>query len=268
MYPLVAARASTEARRHTTREIGVSEMDSQRGGEQWRLSPEMEAELRQTLLRLRIQGASDQETAEQLMRSPAVLEILHEVTKAKSLKTPLARTPTDWWLRLRRDPDLREEWRCETFIVLDRRLRAKPDDGCDPDQNVAGYWRMKVVYAAIRAAWNLYGESRFKPRYDREGKKKVVPVKCFSESGKERAHERHEDKRATAELADMEFRLDAAMLIDGLEDPRQQAVMWLSAMDGYNYPEIAEKLDITFEKVRYAAEKARNAIEKRLNGAA
>src|SRR5581483_7855042 len=143
--------------------------------------------------------------------------------------------------------DLRDEWRCETFSVLGCRLLANPKRVGDPEKNLGGYWRMKVVYAAIKAAANLCGKRRFKSRYDREKKKKVVPVKCFSESGTEKAHERHEDKRAAAELVEMEFRLDVAMLIDGLEDPRQQAVMRLSAMQGYNYPEIAEKLDITFE---------------------
>ena len=66
----MAARRATWARRHTTREIGVSEMDSQRGGEQWNDSLEAEAEFRQTLLRLRTEGTSNKETAEQVMRSP------------------------------------------------------------------------------------------------------------------------------------------------------------------------------------------------------
>ncbi|HEY7326620.1 MAG TPA: sigma-70 family RNA polymerase sigma factor [Gemmataceae bacterium] len=243
-------------------------MDSHRGGEPYSDLLEAEAEFRQTLLRLKIEGGSNEEKAGQLLRSPFVLGLLKKVTDKNELRTAKgSRTPELWWAQLRKDPHLREEWLSETFVVLDRRLRATPDD-CDLGKNVGGYWRMKVVYAAIRAAWNLLGESRFKSRYDPEREERVVPVKCFSESGTEKAHKRHEDKRAAADLVEMEFRLDVAMLIDGLEDPRQQAVMRLSAMEGYNYPEIAEKLDITFEQVRYAVEKARNAIEMRLNGAA
>jgi RNA polymerase sigma factor (sigma-70 family) len=238
-------------------------MDSQRGGGKWNDLLEAEAEFRQSLLRLKTEGGSDEEKAGQLLRSPFVLALLKKVTDRNELRTAKgSRTPEYWWEQLRRDDDLREEWRCETFAVLGRRLRAKPDDGCDLGQNVGAFWRMKIVYAAIRAAWNLLGESRFKSRYDPEREERVVPVKCFSESGKEKAHERHEDKRATADLVDMEFRLDVAMLIDGLEDPRQQAVMRLSAMEGYDYPEIAEKLDITFEQVRYAAKKARSGACK------
>jgi hypothetical protein len=192
-----------------------------------------------------------------------------KVTGKNELKTETgARTPELWWAQLRKNPDLRDEWRCETFAVLGCRLIADPKQVGDPEKNLGAFWRVKIVYAAIRAAWNLLGKSRFKSRYDPEREERVVPVKCFSESGTEKAHKRHEDKRAAADLVEMEVRLDVAMLIDGLDDQRQQAVMRLSAMEGYNYPEIAEKLDLTFEKVRYAAEKARDAIEKRLNGAA
>jgi RNA polymerase sigma factor (sigma-70 family) len=269
MNPLVAARASTEARRHTTREIGVSEMDSQRGGGQWDELLEAEAEFRQTHLRLTTEGAGDEQRARQLLRSPFVARLLMKVTGKNELRTDAgARTPELWWAQLRKNPDLRDEWRCETFAVLGRRLLADPKKVGEPDRNLGGYWRTKIVYAAIRAAWNLLGASRFKSRYDPEREERVVPVKCFSESGKEKAHERHEDKRAAADLVEMEFRLDVAMLIDGLEDPREQAVMRLSAMEGYDYPEIAEKLDLTFEQVRYAVKKARKAIEKRLIGAA
>jgi RNA polymerase sigma factor (sigma-70 family) len=265
----VAASASTEARRHTTREIGVSEMDSQRGGGQWNDLLEAEADFRQAHLRLTTEGASDEEKARHLLRSPFVEGLLMKVTGKNELKTETgARTPELWWAKLRKNPELRDEWRCETFAVLGCRLLAAPKQVGDPEKNLGGYWRMKVVYAAIRAAWNLVGTSRFKSRYDPEREERVVPVKCFSESGKEKAHVRHEDKRAAADLVEMEFRLDVAMLIDGLEDPRQQAVMRLSAMEGYDYPEIAEELAISFEQVRYAVKQARKAIEKRLNGAA
>lgn len=267
----MAARASTEARRHTTREIGVSEMDSQRGGEQWRLSPELEAELRQTLLRVRTEGASNQEILKQLMRSPAVLEIVHEVTRKNSVKTRQgASTPGRWWLALRKDPELREEWRCETVYVLGRRLRAAleadPEAAHkqlgDPEQNVAGYWRMKVAYAAIKAADNLIRESGFKTRYDPE-RQREVSVECFDPSVRGGILD-GEDKKAEADLMEMELRLDLAMLIDGLENRREREVMRLSEVEGYDYPEIAAKLGISYENVRGAVERAREAFQKRL----
>lgn len=56
------------------------------------------------------------------------------------------------------------------------------------------------------------------------------------------------------------------MLIDGLENPRQRAVMRLSAMK-YDYPEIAAQLGLSFEQVRYAVEQARKVLLKRLQRA-
>jgi DNA-directed RNA polymerase specialized sigma24 family protein len=321
----VAARASTEARRHTTREIGVSEMDSQRGGEQWRLSPELEAELRQTLLRLRTVGVSNPDSAEQLMCSPAVLEIVQEVTKANSLKAPRGKTPKDWWLLLRKNPELRDEWRWETVDVLGRRLRAALEANReaalealgDLEQNVVGYWRTRVTYSAIKAAFNLHKESRFKTGYDRK-QKRAVCVECFDPSVRGGILD-GEDRRAEGEVVEMELRLDLAMLIDRLEDPRQREVMrlclmgydyqdiapelgiserhvldaveqarrvlwkgmgneramridrledprqrevmWLSDMERYNYPEIAAKLGLSYEQVRYAVEQARKQLD-------
>ena len=244
-------------------------MDIQRGGEPCSDLLEAEAEFRQTLLRLTTEGASDEERARELLRSPFVEGLLMKVTGKNELKTETgARTPELWWAQLRKNPDLRDEWRCETFVVLGCRLLADPKQVGDPERNLGAFWRVKIVYAAIRAAWNLLGKNRFKSRYDQEREERVVPVKCFSESGTEKAHKRHEDKRAAADLVEMEARLDAAMLIDGLDDPRQQVVMRLSAMDGYNYPEIAAKLGITFEQVRYAAKNARKTIKKRLQGVA
>jgi DNA-binding CsgD family transcriptional regulator len=225
-------------------------MDGQRGGRRWDDSPEVEAEFRQTLLRLRTGGASNQETAEQLMRSPFVLGLVKKVTGRNELKAGRgARTPEGWGTRLWKDPDLRDEWRCETVHLLGRRLRARPDDGCDLGLNVGGYWRTKVVYAAIKAAWNLYREGR----------------SCGT-SLKDGAVERIEDERAARGLAETELRLDVAMLIDGLENPRQRAVMRLSAMK-YDYPEIAARLGLSFEQVRYAVEQARKVLLKRLQRA-
>jgi RNA polymerase sigma factor (sigma-70 family) len=251
MNPLVAAGASTGGLPTPRVEIGVSEMDGQRGGRQWDDSPEGEAEFRQTLLRLKTEGASNQEIAEQLMRSPFVLELVKKVTGKNELKTGKgARTPAYWWTQLRKDPELREEWRCETVCLLGSRLRAKPDKCGDLDLNVGGFWRMKVVYAAIRASWNLHEESR-----------------SCGMSLKEGANEFFEDKTAEGDLMEMELRLDLAMLIDGLENPRQREVMRLSAMK-YDYPEIAVKLGISYEQVRYAVEEARKVLQTRLRRAA
>jgi hypothetical protein len=239
-------------------------MDSSRGDGQWSDWSDAEEGFRQTLLRLQIEGGSSQKKTEVLLRSPYVLGLLKKVTSKNQLRTAKgSRTPEFWWAELQKDPDLREEWRCETVVVLGHRLREKPD-GCDTGKNVGGYWRMKLVYAAIRAAWNLLGERGFRPRYDPESQKRVVPVKCFGECGQDKANEGHEDKRAAADLTEMDFRLDIAMLVDGLKDPRQRAVMRLSAVEGYNYREIAAKLRISFEQVRYAVEQARKVITLRV----
>ncbi|HJT79478.1 MAG TPA: sigma factor-like helix-turn-helix DNA-binding protein [Gemmataceae bacterium] len=244
-------------------------MDSQRGGEQWRLSPELEAELRQTLLRLRTEGVSNPDIAEQLMRSPAVLDIVHEVTKANSLKALRGKTPKDWWLLLRKNPELRDEWRWETVVVLDRRLRAALEAGPeaalktlgDPEQNVAGYWRMKVTYAAIKAASILHKESRFRTGYDRK-QQREVSVECFDPSVRGGILD-GEDKRAEDDSVEMELRLDLAMLIDRLEDPRQREVMRLSLM-GYDYKDIAPELGISEPHVLDALEQARRVLWKGL----
>jgi DNA-directed RNA polymerase specialized sigma24 family protein len=37
--------------------------------------------------------------------------------------------------------------------------------------------------------------------------------------------------------------------------------MWLSEMERYNYPEIAAKLGLSYEQVRYAVELARKQLD-------
>lgn len=182
------------------------------------------------------------------MRSPFVLGLVKRATDKNELKTDRgARTPEGWGALLWKDPDLRDEWQCETVCVLGGRVRADPDKLGDPEQNVGGYWWVKVVFAAIKAAWNLYGEGR----------------RCGT-SFKDTEDESFEDETAEADLLEMELRLDLAMLIDGLEDPREREVMRLSEVEGYDYPEIAAKLGISYENVRGAVERAREAFQKRL----
>jgi DNA-directed RNA polymerase specialized sigma24 family protein len=126
---------------------------------------------------------------------------------------------------------------------------------CDLERKVGPYWRLIIEYKAARAAHRLWREAG-KPtskRRDGEEKSKKADVKVKTDSD------------AVARLPDegdclMEARLDIAMLVDGLKDPRQRAVMRLSAVEGYNYPEIAAKLRISFEQVRYAVEQARKEL--------
>lgn len=226
-------------------------MDSQRG--QWKISPELEDEFRKLLLRVGINGPRDQETVEQLIRSPFVLELVMKLTAGNSLRAGQGHTPWNWAKQLWREPGLREDWQCETTCILARRLRAKEknkDRECDLEKNFVGYWRDKVAYAAIKAAWGLYKERR----------------SCGLSFG-DGTEETIEEMSAADDQAEMEIRLDLAMLIDGLEDPRQRAVMRLSATQ-YNYSEIAAKLGISYEQVRYAVEQARKVLLKRLKQAA
>jgi hypothetical protein len=226
-------------------------------------SAEAEATFRDTLVRLKAEGASNQRIAEAVMRDPFVLSLLWGVTSndyAEKLRTACrARPPLDWEHRLAKEPGLRDEWRCETIYLIGKRLRAKWDDKCDLDRlRIGGYWRVKLTYAAIKAAWNLHGESRLKVR------RGPSAVHCCGDAmpyfGEETPQE------STTDLG-----LDLLMAIDELENPRQRAVMRLSIL-GHNYRGIAEQLTkndpegkkVTYDMVRDAHEKAREILRKKL----
>lgn len=239
-------------------------MDRQGFGKKWvgDDSQEAEAAFRETLVRLRAEGASNQEMAEAVMRSPFILGLLWVVTAKRRLKAGRgARTPLDWDELLAKEPDLREEWRCETLHILGRRLRTKWDARCDLQRpRIGGYWRVKVVYAAIKAAWNLHGESRLKVRRNR-----TAVVNCCG-GGAEWLPDR-KCKEGSADLV-----IDVKLAINGLESDRQREVMRLSLAD-YTYREIADVLTeangpdghkVTYEMVRGAFEKAREVMKKRL----
>jgi hypothetical protein len=231
-------------------------------------SPEAEATFHETLIRLRAERASNQKIAETVMRSPFVLALVWVVTAKKTLRAGKeARPPFAWEDQLARDPDLREEWRCETVRILGERLRTKGNSQkeernaeCDLDRpSIGGYWRVKIMYAAIKAAWNLHGEGRLKVR------RGSASVQCYGDG-----MSCFDDKKLKEGPSDL--RLDLIAAIGELENPRQRAVMQLSLL-GCNYQEIADRLTtangaggakVTYEMVRGAYERARAVLQKRL----
>src|SRR5262245_24862633 len=95
-------------------------------------SPAAEAAFHEMLVRFRAEGASNQKIAEAVMQSSFILGLVWVVTAKRRLRSSKgARPPLDWEVRLASDPELREEWRCETLYLLGRRLRTKWDDRCD-----------------------------------------------------------------------------------------------------------------------------------------
>jgi hypothetical protein len=231
-------------------------------------SAEAERTFHEKLSRLEAEGASNQEISETVIRDTFVLALVWIVTEKKTLTAGQgARPPFDWKDRLAREPELRDEWRCETVRILGERLRKKrnrqdddPKAKCDlTRESIGGYWRVKITFAAIKAAWNLRGESRLKFRRSRK------PIYCYGE-------EMPEVRDKTREEGSQDLALDLMEAINELENPRQRAVMQLSLL-GYTYQEIAQKLTegnssdagrVTYEMVRGAFEKAREILKKRL----
>ncbi len=284
-------------------------MDWQECGKEWFCDDSAAAEsaFRDMLLRLKAQGASNQEISENVMRSPFVLGLLWVVTSSRysrRLSRKGARPPENWEDRLSKEPGFRDEWRCETLYLLGQRLRAEWDKKCDLERtSIGGYWRMKVLFAAIKAAWNLYGESRLKVRRtrrqvkcDMDGVSRVEDTKPdrrpiefdlklalasdeVKEPGQRAAMRLSLLARNYREQAGMfieQIHEDFSVVIEELEKPRQRQVMRLSLL-GHSYPKIARILteqngpdgkEVTFEMVRYAYEKGLAALRKRLRPAA
>lgn len=248
-------------------------MDNSRGVGQWSDWSESEEQFRQTLLRLKRDDASNQMIADEVAKSPYILGLVWCVTKkdylarkrsgwaaklnpVKSEDKPSGCRPRMPWLplgwedKIAQDWDVRNDWRSETFCELIKSCRRSGMFRCDPERVVGPYWRRIIEYKAIRAAERLQ-------RQEQKWKQPRKDVKVLSDAGALDRQPDDEDKL-------MDLRLDIAMLVDGLEDPRQRAVMRLSAVKGYNYPEIAAKLRLSFEQVRYAVEQARIALEAKL----
>jgi RNA polymerase sigma factor (sigma-70 family) len=175
-----------------------------------------------------------------------------------------------------KDPCLREEWRCETVYLLGKACQRGGLLRCDPDSpTVGGYWRVIIMYKAVKAAWKLWRESRFWGPHGQSLKEDVVVQPCDlrekARAGEDGLTDRREESRRRArqfmderqdeKLTDQ--RLDLATAINELENPRQRKVMRLSAM-GYDYPEIAAMEGLSYEMVRYAVKNAREQLEKRL----
>jgi RNA polymerase sigma factor (sigma-70 family) len=250
-------------------------MDSSRGDGQWSDWPEAEEKFRQTLLRLKRENASSQMIADEVARSPYILGLVWWVTKKDYLATrrntvgasgqKTAESPSEaggkprwtphlpsgWEDRLANDWDGRDDWRSETVCELIKSCRRGGMFRCDPERPKVGpYWRRIVEFKAIRAADRLR-------RQEQKWRQPRKDVKVLSDA--EAIAEKPVDEEKL-----MDARLDIAMLVDGLEDKRQRAVMRLSAVEGYNYPEIAARLRISFEQVRYAVEQARIVLEAKL----
>lgn len=248
-------------------------MDNQRGDGQWSDWSEAEEQFRQALLRLKRDNASNQMIADEVAKSPYIVKLIWCVTKkdylarkrsgsaakqnpVKSEDKPsgyrprMPRLPLGWEDKIAQDWDVRNDWRSETFCELIRSCSRSGMFRCDPERGVGPYWRRIVEYKAIRAAERLR-------RQEQNWKQPRKDVKVLSDAEALAQQSDDEDK-----LVDL--RLDVAMLVDGLEDPRQRAVMRLSAVKGYNYPEIAAKLGLSFEQVRYPVEQARIALEAKL----
>jgi hypothetical protein len=238
-------------------------MDRQECGKKWvgDDSQEAEAAFHETLLRLRAKGASNQEIAEAVMRSPFILGLVWIVTAKKRLHSDKgARTPLDWDERLAQEPELRDEWRGETLYLLGKRLRKRWDERCDLQRlRIGGYWRVKIIYAAIKAAWNLHEEGRLKVRRGR------ASVQCFGDG-----MPFFEDRKPWEGSTDRA--IDVKLAINELENDRQREVMRLSLAD-YTYREISDILSeangpdghkVTYEMVRGAFEKAREVMKKML----
>lgn len=236
------------------------------------------------LLRLRADGASNRETAEAVMRSPFVLWLVRVVTAKNGVRVGRrAWTPDNWWECLEREPQLRDEWGSETLAILGRRLRARGDDRCDLSRpDIGGYWRVKVAYAAVKAAHTLHREGRLRVRGARtevpggdagahlppgqEGRQAgVAGVLCYGDAG---------EYLAGGELTtgECDLALDLKAAIDGLGNARQREVLRLSLL-GHTYQEIADRLTtaggrdggtVTYEMVRGAFERARDVLRDRL----
>lgn len=250
-------------------------MDSQRGdGKRIDWSDDEEG-FRQTLLRLKRENASSQTIADEVARSPYILGLVWWVTKKdylakrrntggasgqKKAESPseaggkprwTPHLPAGWEDRLANNWDGRDDWRSETVCELIKSCRRGGMFRCDPERPKVGpYWRRIVEFKAIRAADRLRRQEQ-KWRQPRKGVRVLSDAEVIAE-------------KPVDEEKLMDARLDIAMLVDGLEDPRQRAVMRLSAVEGYNYPEIAAKLRISFEQVRYAVEQARIVLEAKL----
>ena len=288
-------------------------------------SSEAERAFREMLVRLAAEKATDAVIAENVVKSPFILGLLLFVTcseKAEWLRKATAgRPPENWEGWLAREGGRRDEWRCETVCVLAERLRKRkkrtkketPENECDLDRpDMGGYWRIKVAYAAIKAAWNLHFESRLKVR----GKKccriechgdsytdgptasKVTPaakdtntlpeegdpdleldlkmsVENLSppEGAVRRLSLLWRDNQEMARLFPEELRVDLAMVVDGLENPRQRAVLRLWLMGYTTYDQITQALvrepsadekRMTRDKVIYAFRKGIENLQKRL----
>jgi DNA-binding CsgD family transcriptional regulator len=252
-----------------------------------------EADFRAKLRRAQTEGKSTKETADELGMHPFLLGLVGKVicegylnkrypiatrnegrkngahagngqppaaTESKVKKEPVPLLVPDWEGYLRTNPELRDEWRHETLIRVARALVAGTileKEKCDPEHpQLGGRFRRFCEFKAIKAQWQIWNERGFRfkqgvtPEADVTVRCLGVHMEDFPAEGRAR------------EEALMDVRLDLAMAIDSLDDPRQREVMRLCEM-GYSYEEIVAKASITKDQVRHARKKAIEAIRKR-----
>lgn len=230
----------------------------------WDDSPEAEAEFRESLLRLQAVRASNREIAERVIRSKYILALVVCETERKRFSF------------IARDPEFRTEWLCETVHLLGKACERRGMFNCDLSRpRIGGYWRMIVRYEAMKAARNLWRKSRYWEQQEEKGSGSQTgePADEGGETPKEADKKPRspklrrcevdwsslEDKKASDDLQDL--RLDLYAAIEELDDALERQVMKLAAT-GLSYGEIAAKLGLTYEQVRYAMDKAKEKLRK------
>lgn len=197
-----------------------------------------------------------------------------------------------WQAFLRRNPDLHEEWRCETLARVGQALATGAMlETSDPEHpNLGGRFRRMCESKAIKAQWQIWKERTFRVQ-EGESPEEDVTVRCLGDhtesaaaaarpsgglrvicpldpedpSSARRWREVSKDQARVEELEDV--RIELAMMIDSLEDSRQREVMQLRAV-GYERPEIVAILGLTYDQVRYAEKEALEALRWRCQLAA
>ena len=197
-----------------------------------------------------------------------------------------------WQAFLRRNPGLYEEWRCETIARVGQALvTGAMLETSDPEHpQLGGRFRRFCESKAIKAQWQIWKERTFRVM-EGETPEEDVTVRCLGDHSEAAAaaarprsglriccpldpedpsfarcwREANKDQARAEELEDA--RIELAMMIDSLGDPRQRAVMQLRAQD-IDKREIAVILGLTYDQVRTAEKNAKQALRKRFRRAA
>lgn len=300
-------------------------MDGQKCGKERAWDDSLEADFRAKLLRAKTEGRSKKETAKELGAHPFLLGLVIDVMKKDYLteRYPVAvrndgrkngahagiekpsAAPTtkdnkdqknsdiqpwlvpDWQEFLRKNPDLRDEWRCETLVRVGQALATGTMlETSDPEHpHLGGRFRRLCEFKAIKAQWQIWKERTFRVKKGETSEEDVTvrcrgghlkamlaaaqpssgPRSCCPLAPEHPSYERwwREASKDQAREEEREnARIDLAMMIDSLEDPRQRAVMQLRAVD-YDKRKIAAVLGLTYDQVRTAEKNAKQVLRKR-----